>query len=195
MGLTDPIPDWTYGVCLDRSRTPSQQPSDAVKALIGVSPGMRHPFLVIECKSAEDGIGLAENQAMRDGSVLVNARMKLNDIIKKPNFVYPVGADLDSFAFSCAWNPDQAKIFVHWFEKTADGSELFHMTFIRDYFMSRKEEIADHRRDIHNIMDWGLYTNQPAAEEVVKKIVAQAKLKGKEGSTQSSSSTTIEGNA
>ena len=136
MGLTNPSPDWTFGVQEDHCPMPEKQHSPSVLALIGVSPGMLYPFLVIETKSAEDGIAVAENQAIRDGAVLVNARMRLNEMAKPADYVRPVGAAHDSYAFSCAWVPDMAKIFVHWFEKKTDGCEIFHMNMIHSYLMS-----------------------------------------------------------
>ena len=134
---------------------------------------MHHPFLVIEARSAEEGIGLAENQAIRDGSTIVNARRQLNYMAQERIPHRPAmssGPDEHSFAFSCCWNPDPAKIFVNWCQVMPDGTKVFHMNRVADYLMSREEELVKLRRDLHNIIDWGILTNRQAAEEVVAKI-------------------------
>ena len=180
IGLSDPQPDWTFGL----KQAPYPDPKNRrlpskVASLLGVCPGMHHPFLVIETKSAEEGIGPAENQAIRDGSTIVNARRQLNYMAQErtANILQPPaissGPDEHSFAFSCCWNPDLAKIFVNWCHVAPDGTEVFHMNRVADYLMSREEELVKLRRDLHNIIDWGVLTNRQAAEEVVAKIRAK----------------------
>ena len=73
MGLTEPKPDLTYGI-----QKPEFPPIIEAKlkmrcqAWRSVAPGMDWPFFVIEHKGCEDSIAQAENQAIRDGAVLVN---------------------------------------------------------------------------------------------------------------------------
>ena len=73
MGLTDPKPDLTYGI-----QKPEFPPVLTTKlkmkcqAWRSVVPGMDWPFFVIEHRGCEDSIAQAENQAIRDGAVLVN---------------------------------------------------------------------------------------------------------------------------
>ena len=73
MGLTEPKPDLTYGI-----QKPEFPPTIEAKlkmrcqAWRSVAPGMDWPFFVIEHKGCEDSIAQAENQAIRDGAVLVN---------------------------------------------------------------------------------------------------------------------------
>lgn len=174
MGLTEPKPDYTYGIA-EPERIPDAEVHvpEHLQACLGVAPHMRYPFYVEEYKSAEEGIIKAEHQAMRDGAVLVNARRKLNQALKGDNWVSPKGPDMDSFVFSCAWTPETAKIFVNWYEKLPDGQEVFHMTKIgRSYAMDHKENIIQMRHDVHNILDWGLLTHRWKAQEVWEGIVA-----------------------
>ena len=174
MGLTEPKPDFTYGIA-----EPKPVPNGEVHvpklllAYLGVAPHMRYPFYVEEYKSAEEGIVKAEHQAMRDSAVLVNARRKLNQTLKPADWISPEGADMDSFVFSCAWTPDIARIFVNWCEKLPDGQEIFHMTKLgRSYTMDHKEDIKQMRHDVHNILDWGLLTHRWRAQQVWEDIVA-----------------------
>ena len=174
MGLTEPKPDFTYGIAEPKRIANAEvHVPKQLLAYLGVAPGMRYPFYVEEYKSVEEGIVKAEHQAMRDGAVLVNARMKLNQALKPGGWVVPVGADMDSFVFSCAWTPDIARIFVNWFEKLPDGNGIFHMTKVgSSYRMDHKDDIKQMRHDVHNILDWGLLKFRWKAQQVWEGIVA-----------------------
>lgn len=194
IGLSDPQPDWTFGLKQGPPDPQNRRLPSKVSSLLGVCPGMHHPFLVIETKSAEEGIGPAENQAIRDGSTIVNARRQLNYMAQERVANIPhqsavsSGPDEHSFAFSCCWNPDLAKIFVNWCQVMPDGTEVFHMNRMADYLMSREEELVKLRRDLHNIIDWGVLTNKQATEEVVAKI--RAKIASGTAESVDTSSTT-----
>lgn len=173
IGLTDPKPDLTYGITTERTSEVEYHVPQHLLTYLSVAPGMRYPFYVEEHKSAEEGIIKAEHQAIRDGAVLVNARMKLNEVLK-PEKDLPVGPDTDSFVFSCAWTPDIARIYVNWYEKREKGSRgLFHMHKIGGtYTMDRPDDIKNLRHDIHNILDWGLLDFRKRAQRVWEDIVA-----------------------
>ena len=173
IGLTDPKPDLTYGI-REPERIPKaeHQVPQHLLAYLSVAPGMRYPFYVEEHKSAEEGIIKAEHQAIRDGAVLVNARMRLNEALKPEDWVLPVGPDTESFVFSCAWTPDIARIYVNWYEKLEDGG-LFHMHKIgNSYNMDAVDDIKKLRHDIHNILDWGLLEFRKRGQQVWEDIVA-----------------------
>ena len=174
MGLTEPKPDFTYGIAEPKRilnaevHIPKQ-----LLAYLGVAPHMRYPFYVEEYKSAEEGIVKAEHQAMRDGAVLVHARMKLNEVLKPADWVRPAGADLDSFVFSCAWTPYMAEIFVNWCEKLPNGKQIFHTTMVgSSYRMNNGDDTKRLRHDIENILDWGLLKHRRRAQQVWEEIVA-----------------------
>ena len=174
MGLTDPKPDFTYGIVKPKPFPDAEvHVPEQIKAYLGVSPSMRFPFYVEEYKSAEEGIVKAEHQAMRDGAVLVNARMKLNEVLKPADWVRPTGADLDSFVFSCAWAPYMAEVFVNWYEKLPNGKGIFHMTMVgSSYRMNNGDDTKRLRHDIENILDWGLLKHRQRAQQVWEEIVA-----------------------
>ena len=174
MGLTDPKPDFTYGIVKPKPFPDAEvHVPEQIKAYLGVSPSMRFPFYVEEYKSAEEGIVKAEHQAMRDGAVLVNARMKLNEVLKPADWVRPTGADLDSFVFSCAWAPYMAEVFVNWYEKLPSGKGIFHMTMVgSSYRMNNGDDTKRLRHDIENILDWGLLKHRQRAQQVWEEIVA-----------------------
>ncbi|KAI4116007.1 MAG: hypothetical protein LQ338_007776 [Usnochroma carphineum] len=175
MGLAEPKPDVTFGRQQNLHPKLGPVPSKELQALKRVAPGMEWPFFVIEHKSGEEGIAVAENQAIRDGAVIVNSRLILNEKLQRPKYVAPPGADYDSFVFSCAWTPDLARIFVHWTEMQKDGGRLWHMHELFSYMIAREQEIAQLRRHIHTILDWGLFTYAPEAQRVFEKVLARPK--------------------
>ena len=183
MGITDPKPDVTFGLREPEFPDPSLRLPNGIQALLGVAPGMQHAFFVIEHKSIEESVGGAEVQATRDGAVLVKARMLLHQHIQPPGHVQQIGADDSSFVFSCAWIPDYAKIYVHWFEKLASGVELYHMNLLHEYLMRRPEEMKLFRRHVQNIMDWGLLKRKTANDAIYDGLV---KMYGPGGSANAS---------
>ena len=144
---------------------------------------MQHAFFIIEYKSIKESIGLTEVQATRDDAVLVKARMLLHQHIQPTDYVRPTGADEWSFVFSCAWIPDYAKIYVHWFEKLASGIELYQMNMLSEYIMRRPEEMKLFRRHVQNIMDWGLLKRKIANDAIYDGLV---KMYGPDGSMYAS---------
>ena len=179
LGLTNPKPDYVYG--LRRSRHPDpQEPlmSSEVEALIGVAPGLLHPFFVIENKGCEDSIETAENQAIRSGAALVAARRELNKKARHDGEEEEeVGPDMHSYAFSCTWVPQMANIHVHWYELRANhkangkgATGVYHMNLVRGYLMSDGQHVSDFRRDIHGILDWGV---SPKRKETLKRLVSE----------------------
>ena len=172
IGLTDPKPDLIYGI--EKPMYPStaeSRVSQQILAYLNVAPGMRYPFYIEEHKSVEEGIIKAVHQAMRDGATLVNARRKLNNVLKPKDWVQPLGPDIDSFVFSCAWTPDISQIAVNWYEQTPDGG-IFHMHRIGDlYRMTNKDDIKQMRYAVHNILDWGLLNFRVKAHQVWEEVV------------------------
>ena len=140
---------------------------------------MHWAFFAVEDKPASNSIAKAENQAIRDGAALVNARLLLKErrltqeLDREQAYVRPTGAGQECFAFCCAWHTDMAKIFFRWFEKLADGQSIFHMSEMGLYVMTRPRELAAFRRDYHKILDWGIYEYAPTAEKVLSEIQPQ----------------------
>lgn len=180
LGLTDPKPDYTFGIMRNDRPLPGTSPSDHVEAIIGVAPGMKHPFLVLENKGCDAPIDLARNQALRDGAAIVNARIHLNAMAEDQGWKRPKGADMDAIAFSCTWDVTLSELWIHWHETLEDDKELFHMNRLGQYLTGNREHLAQFRHDVHNILDWGILTNKNKCEEVVQKIVNKARHKNTE---------------
>ena len=182
LGLTDPKPDWTFGIRRNDFPLPGTCPSERVETIMGVADGMIHPFFAIENKGSDASIEVARNQAIRDGAVIVNARIHLNALAQEDGWERSKGADMDALAFSCTWDANMSELWIHWHQTREDGVEIFQMNQLGQYFTWNREHLAQFRHDIHNILDWGVLTNKRRCEEVVQKIVKKEKrAKGKQG--------------
>lgn len=82
-------------------------------------------------------------------------------------------ADTSSFAFTCSWVPQMANLHVHWCERRAGGIEIYHMNLIRGYLMSDGRHVADFRKDVHNILDWGVSGKRKAMLKDLEKEIAK----------------------
>ena len=219
LGTTTPKPDYTYG--LKREQYPSgylSKISQEADLYIGVAPGVRHPFFCIEQKSASSPIEEAENQAIRSGATLVEARRILNRMANNRKQRKPEGqetgqsapsvttqadlpdqgssmsqekqkdqglankqsekqkpkrsVDWDSFAFSCSWVPQFAKLHVHWYENRPGEDSIWHMNRIRSYCLDEDDQLSNFRADVHNILDFGCSLERRNALEVMDKKIA-----------------------
>lgn len=188
LGLTDPKPDYTFGIRRNDRPLPGTAPNDQVETIIGVAPGMIHPFFVIESKGCEAPIDLARNQAIRAGATIVNARMHLNAIAEDEGQEKLKGADLDAIAFSCTWDVTVSELWIHWHETLDDGKGLFHMNRLGQYLTGNQEHLTQFRHDVHNILDWGVLTNKGKCEEAVQEIMIKARRKNTKQSEQDGSS-------
>lgn len=178
-GLTDPKPDYTFGIRRDPQPLPGTSPSGQVEAIICVAPGMKHPFFVLENKGCEAPIDLARNQAIRDGAAIVNARLRLNTLAQDDDkdWKRPKGADMNAIAFSCTWDVTVSELWIHWHETLEGGKEIFHMNRLGQYLTSNQEHVTQFRHDLHNILDWGILKNKAQCEETVQKIMSKARQK------------------
>ena len=192
LGLTDPKPDFTFGMKRNRHPLPGTAPSDKVKAIIGIADGMIHPFFAIENKGCEAPIDVARNQAIRDGACIVNARIHLHALAEDDDWKRPLGADMDAIAFSCTWDVTVSELWIHWHETLEGGAEIFHMNRLGIYVTSNQEHLTQFRHDVHNILDWGILVNRRKCEELVHRVMNKAKQKKtKQSSEPSSGSITL----
>lgn len=86
-----------------------------------------------------------------------------------------LGADTSSYAFTCSWVPQMANIHIHWCERRPGGSEIYHMNLLRGYLMSDKWHVSDFRKDVHNILDWGVSPKRKETLKQLKRDIAKYK--------------------
>lgn len=83
------------------------------------------------------------------------------------------GADIDSIAFTCSWVPRMANIHVHWYERRSKQIEVKHMNLVRGYLMSDDEHVKAFRRDINNILDWGVASKRKQSLKELEREIAK----------------------
>ena len=228
-GVTPPKPDVVYGLKVPQfPNLNAPILGHETKAEICVAPGIKYAFFSMDNKSAQHSIEAAENQAMRAGATMVNARRFLNRkaargrvgsiigqdqatdtdapvantdaanaaddaAIDDPFVTHPaapintaipakqvtkapeeeLGVDTHSFAFTCSWVPQMANLHVHWFELRPDGSKVFHMNLLRGYLMSDKSHLSDFRKDVHNILDYGVSSKRKETLRQLEQDIAK----------------------
>lgn len=82
--------------------------------------------------------------------------------------------DIDSWVFSFAIAPDQAKCYVHWCLVYPSGILHWHMHLLDVYSFHKVDDISRMHHDLDNILDWGVGPWK-------RKIEAQAELKVQSG--------------
>ncbi|KAH0557114.1 hypothetical protein GP486_005096 [Trichoglossum hirsutum] len=122
--------------------------------IAGLSRGMQHPFFFVEWKSGSNGGTLydAQNQAMRTGAALVNARADLFEL------AYPTetASPRDACIFSCTIDTFTAATYVHWCTSDTSGNRYFYMNTLSVYVLVRKADVWQFEREVESITDWGL---------------------------------------
>ena len=181
LGLNIPRPNHLYGIRAAQFRTRCEIPSDEVEAIISISedPRVLHAFFAVEESSSDSPFAEAVNQAIRDGAAMVNAKLSLKQHLgnlearvkgEVEDYEHPLGADPDALAFTCCWGPNMADIYVHWYEKMEGDEDIFHIHRLGRYVVDRGDELVMFRRDVHNILDYGMLEHRQTMEGLVKRI-------------------------
>ena len=151
-GMTNPKPDYCYGIRHDTFPVPNDVVIDTDPATVmEVAHGQNHNFFIIEGKSNKGSHTDAENQARRGGATLVNAARILYDRISMEDVT---GADERTFIFPTIVTPAFVAIWVHWAEILKEGT-VFHMDRLTQKCVSEPEGLTELRIICHNILEWG----------------------------------------
>ena len=117
-------------------------------------------------------------QQLRVGSSLSAASLSFNStgipldkVVSAPEKGKP---DMDSWVFSFAIAPDQAKCYVNWCLVYPSGILHWHMHLLDVYSFHKVDDISQMHHDLDNILDWGVGPWK-------RKIEAQAELKIQSG--------------
>ena len=158
-GLTNPRPDYVYGLSCDDFEPPKGVIiSGITQDLREVIPHMYDCMFVIEGKSDQGQPAGAENQACRSGAALVNAARQLRERIGEKDVE---GADERTFVFSGTLCPNALQIWVNWAEVTYTNGKknvFFHMNHLDSGTLSSSDFVERFRPICHNILDWGCIT-------------------------------------
>ena len=169
-GMTNPKPDFTYGLRIDHYPIPDDVTMSAyIDPLLEVVPILHHPFFIIEGKSDSGSKAEAENQACRGGAALINAARQLREKIGARD-TEVAGPDEQTYVYSATFIPGLMDIWVHWAEVRPMHRLLFHMHQLDSIALHIHGAPGKLRMIIHNILDWGCVDRSPQIQEVYNQI-------------------------
>lgn len=152
-GIKDPMPDVGFGI---REKglvfNPPKVSDDTMNHIHAAGP-LDFCFFIIEDKGPDGPFAHAVTQAIRGGATLVRVMRELR--CRAGHETKGIGADYETFVFTCAWEDGLAEIYVSWQEVLPEG-EVTHMTWLESYALRKEQDIREFCRDIHNILDWGI---------------------------------------
>ncbi|KAL8920541.1 MAG: hypothetical protein Q9208_006163 [Pyrenodesmia sp. 3 TL-2023] len=170
-GLSDPQPDMGFGIRKKSLELNPVKLSGEAKNLIRAAGCLDHCFSITELKGPDLPFSQAVTQAMRAGVKLVRAKREA--WLRAGYGHVKSGADPNSWVFTMAWEHGRVDVFVCWHE-SLPGGEIDHQTWLDTYALLRKDDIRRFRRDLHNILDWGLNPQRVAGlEQMVRDIAAK----------------------
>ena len=169
-GMTNPKPDFTYGLRIDHYSIPNDVAVSAyIDFLLEVVPFLHHPFFIIEGKSDSGSKAEAENQACRGGAALINAARQLREKIGA-QATEAAGPDEQTYIYSATLSPGLMDIWVHWTEVRTMHRPLFHMHHLESIALRSHGAPGKLRMIIHNILDWGCVDRSPQIHEFYSQI-------------------------
>ncbi len=173
--LTTPKPDFVYGLNEDTlPKAPSDiNVSEAVNLLLKVAP-VRDVFFVWENKSGGGILMKCENDALKDVSAVIYAKRQLCEYlgraskpgIDKQTFVYAATNDnrkLDIWV-AYAWLPEDLTRVEFHMEK------LVSIDFSMDELERDANTLANIRKPLHNIIEWGSIARIPELRQFYDKL-------------------------
>ena len=166
--IKDPRPDLVFGIRNKKMDWHAPKLSNETENLIHVAGSVNHAFFLIELKGPDVPTAHAETQAIRGGATLVKARRALREKAGYPHVTR--GPDRHTWVYTCAWEHGFAMVYVSWHEIQPEG-EAIHMHRLESYALHKKDDVKEFRRDLHNILDWGLDPKRvTGVEEMVRTI-------------------------
>ncbi|KAL8707652.1 MAG: hypothetical protein Q9220_007355 [cf. Caloplaca sp. 1 TL-2023] len=173
--LTTPKPDFAYG--LAENKIPRPPPnvvvSEKVRLLLGVAP-TAETFFDWENKSGRGVIMISENQALRGVSALILAKRQLQEHIGRDTVP---GIDQETYVYAATNDNARLNFYVAYAWVPQDLSHVeFHMDKIGsiEFDINDLEKnpntLADIRKPLHNIIEWGSITRIPEMNQFYKKL-------------------------
>ena len=194
--VKNPVPDLAYGI-KGNAFTPREK---AILESLGceLCSELFHVFFLVEAKSMNNPIAEAVNQCCRGGAAMTyNKRNFDAEVLKQPvvdsrqqptpdtstsasNAPPPPppgttsnNADINSFTFSLALDPDNARLFTHWAEEVAQSTPpviIWHMHLLEIYNFFSPNDYRRLHHDVDNILDWGVGERLKGIKEGLTKI-------------------------
>lgn len=137
-GIKDPRLDMGFGIRKPELDLHPAKVSGSTKNLVHAPNPLDHCFYVMEDKGPDAPSQHRETQAMRGGASLVKVNVKLRS--RAGYAPSGIGADSESFVFSCAWEHGYANVYVNWQETLPEG-QVTHMTWLDSYALLKDRDI------------------------------------------------------
>ncbi|KAI4093050.1 MAG: hypothetical protein LQ344_003120 [Seirophora lacunosa] len=173
--LTTPKPDFAFGLREDKLPPAPWDitVSEATDSLLKVAP-TRETFLVWENTSGH-GIGIKrENHALRDASAVIYAKRQLYQRLGRCD---TPGIDKQTYVYAATNDNRTLDVWVVYAWLPGDLSRVeFHMERIGsiDFIMTELEAdsniLANTRKPLHNIIQWGSLTRIPELEAFYRQL-------------------------
>lgn len=165
--IKDPKPNIAYGINETAFTSNERKIMYRHRNCLKFLSGLCFPFFAAEFT---DNINMtyAMFQACRSGASMVAAARESNSILgleKKD-----AGADMSSFAFTLAFYSPLACMYVHWVEVVPGQPAIYHMHPIGGYLFGNPSAYQEIRRDLNNILDWGLSDRLKQAKETLDAV-------------------------
>ena len=168
--ISNPKPDMVYG--LIPGRWCSSEEIAAIHCFGRHSMPSRDlvlPSFLVEGKSIDGNIEVAEVQAMRGGAAL-NASFRRLD--KEAGTAFEGdGPDERSMVYSLIFGPMYARLNIHWSQIEAGEQIAYYTHRLKKYDMSDVEAWKDIRSAVHNILDWTAFERKDMVKKILGAIV------------------------
>lgn len=164
-----PKPDMTYGLLPRMWCTPEQI---SLIHTYGRHTMPTHdlvlPYFIVEGKSGGGNMEETKCQASRGGAALNAAFRRLDTLAG--TVVKTLGPDQRSYVFSLCLNPSTARLYLHWVD-VQKATVVYHMHSLRLYDVQNRDDWADIRRDVDNVLDWGAFKRKNRVLEMLTAIL------------------------
>ncbi|KAL9597192.1 MAG: hypothetical protein Q9219_005314 [cf. Caloplaca sp. 3 TL-2023] len=171
--LTTPKPDFAYGIAKTFLPPPPNKISDETLALLNVTP-VRDVFLDWENKSGGGDMMKCRNQALKGTAQAILAQRQL---LARMGQVSLPGIDEETYLYAAANNNDTLQIFVAYAWVAADCvrtefcmDRIATIPFSILEISNDENTLANLRKPLHNIMEWGCMTRMPVLKARYEKL-------------------------
>ena len=185
-GAKDADPDFYFGTTVDQSRLAPPQ----VLNRVNVGPETDFAFFCVECDGPDKTIEKAINQCIGDGATMVAATRCLFNLAEtgkdggdemrlqvRPGELD--GLDTASIAFTMAWSPMLAILYVHYAKITRgeDGGKKkvnYEMAMVDSYAFDNPRygegDIRLFREHFRSVLDWGIGTRKREMDLLMHRV-------------------------
>lgn len=166
-----PKPDRAYGLEENAFTEEERNINLVYKHITRAARSVYHTFFIIEFKSFTGVMAEAQLQARRSGACLMSCLRRFKNLAGILNEA--TSQDNGSFVFSLAMIPIYAELNIHWAVLEPNGKVTYHMHLLKAYLLTDAEHVINLRRDVDNVLDWGLSIRLDYIKDCLAKIKAR----------------------